>query len=371
MGISKMLMQLSMVVAIIVIEFCSNSESSSVESLNGGCLDRCGDVEIPFPFGTGESCYLEAKYWITCNGSSAFLTGSPIIVNNISLRDGELSVMQYLTRDCYNKQGVPDIIKPFNSIWLSDFTISGTKNKFIALGCDTYATVVAYRGNRRYETGCISSCDYFDESNLRESCSGVGCCQTSIPSGLKNFTVWLSSYYNHSFVWKFNPCSYAFVVDESKFKFSSFHELRTVETLPLVLDWSIGDAPCEVAETLENYTCKGKSECVKSNSGSGYLCKCLEGYEGNPYLLDGCQDVDECKSMTNPCSNGECQNLPGSWTCTCPKGYILNTTGTGCDKDVGSDLQSNNKRALFLYIGLGMYITDLVLDFCYRINPNS
>ncbi|XP_062095200.1 wall-associated receptor kinase 2-like [Humulus lupulus] len=270
-----------------------------------------------------------------------------------------MGIMQFVARDCYSEKGVPELINPSNSLWLSDFTISATKNKFIALGCDTYATIVAYRGNRKYTTGCISSCDQIDENQLRKSCTGVvGCCETPITSGLKNFTVWLSSFYNHSYVWDFNPCSYAFVVDESKFNFSSFQELRTTERLPLVLDWSIGVAPCREAEKLENYTCKGNSKCVNSNNGIGYLCQCLEGYHGNPYLPDGCQDIDECKSMINPCNNGECRNVRGSWICECPKGFLLNATRTGCDEDFE---QSHNKRTLILYAALGTTVGLLVL----------
>ncbi|XP_030480968.1 putative wall-associated receptor kinase-like 16 [Cannabis sativa] len=348
-------MKIIIIIIIIIAFLIPNSQTTNTSS----CLDRCGDVEIPFPFGSGENCYLEPKYLITCTNSTAYLTDSTIIVENISLKDGEMSVMQFVTKDCYSKKGTPQAINPYNSIWLSDFTISATKNKFVALGCDTYGTIVAYRGNRKYTTGCISSCDKIDEDQLRKSCSGVvGCCETPITSGLKNFTVWLSSFYNHTYVWDFNPCSYAFVVDESKFKFSSFEALRNTEKQPLVLDWSIGLVSCDEAVKLTNYSCKANSKCVNSNNGIGYLCQCLNGYHGNPYHPQGCQDIDECKSITSLCNNGECRNLPGTWKCECPKGFLLNATGTGCDKDFK---QSHNKRALILYAALGTTIGLLAL----------
>ncbi|PPS14517.1 hypothetical protein GOBAR_AA06074 [Gossypium barbadense] len=78
----------------------------------------------------------------------------------------------------------------------------------------------------------MAYCEKTYALHLNGSCSGVGCCQVSIPSGLENLNMSVLSYYNHTRVWDCNPCSYAFVVDESKFNFSdkSSGELATVET---------------------------------------------------------------------------------------------------------------------------------------------
>ncbi|KAB1207008.1 Wall-associated receptor kinase 2 [Morella rubra] len=35
--------------------------------------------------------------------------------------------------------------------------------------------------------------------------------------------------------------------------------------------------------------CERNSECLDVETGSGYFCKCKQGYQGNPYLPDGCQ----------------------------------------------------------------------------------
>ncbi|XP_039818402.1 wall-associated receptor kinase 3-like [Panicum virgatum] len=63
----------------------------------------------------------------------------------------------------------------------------------------------------------------------------------------------------------------------------------------------------------------------------GYTCQCWDGYQGNPYLPNGCQDVDECK-LPNKCY-GHCTNIPGGYICRCPRGThglsIVSALGSG------------------------------------------
>uniref|UniRef100_A0A453D7C9 Protein kinase domain-containing protein n=1 Tax=Aegilops tauschii subsp. strangulata TaxID=200361 RepID=A0A453D7C9_AEGTS len=49
-------------------------------------------------------------------------------------------------------------------------------------------------------------------------------------------------------------------------------------------------------------------------------CNCSDGYEGNPYILHGCQDIDECQSPgVYPCPQGTCINMPGTYRCSSTK----------------------------------------------------
>lgn len=41
-------------------------------------------------------------------------------------------------------------------------------------------------------------------------------------------------------------------------------------------------------------------------------------------------DIDECEEMASMCAF-RCQNLPGTFKCTCPYGYSLATDGRHCE----------------------------------------
>ncbi|XP_010534471.1 PREDICTED: wall-associated receptor kinase 2-like [Tarenaya hassleriana] len=318
-----------------------------------GCVETCGNVTIPYPFGTSEGCYYDEQFLITCNHTYdpplAFLTHSDINVTNIRL-DGKLHIMQFIARNCYNQSG-SYIYGNIPSLTLAKFIISDTENKFVAVGCDTEASIRGFQkdSDKGYTTGCLSICD--DISYVANgSCSGIGCCQTSIAKGVSFFNISLSSYRNHVDVWDFNPCSFAFVVEEKSFNFTSndLRDLDLIEVIPAVLDWSIGNVPCkEAQENKTSYACRRNSKCTDASNGSGYQCICRDGYEGNPYHPDGCHDIKECENKNlNNCTH-VCNELEGGYSCACPKGYHGDGVkgGLGCTRDQSITLQ--------LAIGLG------------------
>ncbi|CAK9183269.1 unnamed protein product, partial [Ilex paraguariensis] len=249
-----------------------------------GCADRCGNLRIPYPFGITKDCYLDEAFLVTCNHSFnppiAFLGTSNLNVTEISLQ-GQLQLWQFVGYDCYDRKGKERSYSGA-TFELAKFTIS-TENKFTVIGCDTLAYMDFYQGEEleKYSTtGCVSICDNLN-SVADGSCSGVGCCQTSIPKGVWSIDIQLSNYNNYTNVSGSNPCGYAFVAEQSEFKFTPTYlrKLQNTSMLPMVVDWAVGN---------ETYNTK----CYKPDNGyatSGYRCDCVEGYEGNPYLTNGCQ----------------------------------------------------------------------------------
>ena len=255
-----------------------------------GCPNKCGDVEIPYPFGLSKDCSLNEDFLITCDKKEA-KTGN-LIIKKISIEAHDLRVLQFVARDCYNQNG--DSVKGNKArLNAAMTTISNAKNKFIVVGCDTYASLNGVQNGEQYSMGCMSICKSL-RNVVNGSCSGVGCCEVAIPDGLKDMSMEVHSFHNHTDVSNFNPCGYAFVVEQGQFNFSSRY-LRNLknEKLPLVLKWAIGNETCgEAARKNKKIVCKGNSKCSNLiHSKLGYRCKCNSGYRGNPYLPHGCQGL--------------------------------------------------------------------------------
>ncbi|XVF39220.1 hypothetical protein PTKIN_Ptkin01aG0018100 [Pterospermum kingtungense] len=254
------------------------------------CQSQCGDVTIPYPFGIGGDCNLNSNFSITCNDT--FHPPKPFYGNievlNISL-DGQLRILMFGIYDCYDQSG-PSSSRIWASLQLAKFPINNTINKFTAIGCDTIATVEGLDG-RNYATGCLSICSNISDA-INGSCSGIACCETTIPPGARSYNITLTSTDNHSFVLSENPCSYAFLAEVGAYTFSNSDLRRdnfTDLNFPVTVDWTIGDINCsEAKKDTTNFTCMENSECVDLEIG-GYLCNCLEGFDGNPYLSNGCQ----------------------------------------------------------------------------------
>ncbi|CAJ0580818.1 unnamed protein product, partial [Mesorhabditis spiculigera] len=74
--------------------------------------------------------------------------------------------------------------------------------------------------------------------------------------------------------------------------------------------------------------CHPRAECVAGR------CDCLPGYEGDGQF--SCEDINEC-ARTTPCGDrAKCENIDGSYECTCDQGYRYD--GQKCvDKDECSE----------------------------------
>ncbi|KAG8378205.1 hypothetical protein BUALT_Bualt08G0113600 [Buddleja alternifolia] len=331
------------------------TETNSAPITMAACRTSCGNLTIPFPFGTSSDCNLDDSFLVTCNHSydppKPFLNLGSIEVLGISL-NGQMKVASSVASDCYDESG-SQINGTISELTSSKFPISSTQNKFTAVGCDTYALIEGSEESKQMSAGCISWCDSI-ASVVNGTCSGIGCCQTSIPKGIKDFLVDIRSFRNHTRVKSFNPCGYAFVVENEAFAFTSsdLKDLMNRKTVPTVLDWSVGNMTCQEARrNLSTYACRAiHSECSDSSNGIGYNCNCLTGFQGNPYIVHGCEDIDECYTL-EPCQRN-CKNLQGSYLCSCPKGF----EGDGKKDGTGCHSKSKTNGSTLFYITSGFMI---------------
>ncbi|XVF19751.1 hypothetical protein REPUB_Repub11eG0137800 [Reevesia pubescens] len=323
------------------------------------CQSHCGNISIPYPFGTSKSCSITENFFIRCNTTfnppKAFLDTDNVEVLDISV-DGQLRIQNWVSYDCYGPKGSLWYFE--NWITFAKFTLSRTRNKLTAVGCDTYVFIEGFsESGQRYSTGCVSFCNKTaDVTN--GTCSGTGCCLQDIPEGAKSYEIEFDSYTGHVDILSFNPCSYAFVVEDGAYSFSIpdlYGYNMRYKQFPLILDWTIGNQTCkEARKDRENYACKENSACVDQENGSGYLCKCLDGFKGNPYLSNGCQDINECETLK--LCNSTCHNLVGSYNCSCPEGFEGDgwKNGTGCSLMVSSGGQSFPIVHVVLGVGISL-----------------
>ncbi|CAA2934431.1 wall-associated receptor kinase 5-like [Olea europaea subsp. europaea] len=244
-----------MIVCIISVLFQSH-KTAAVSLALDGCQEKCGEVEIPYPFGIKKGCYLDRQFQIICDdaSNSAFLGDSKTKIDHISIPDHHVRVSNFpvLNMTFINGSSGESLraqsTKEFN---FRRFSLSHTKNMFVVVGCDLYAYVV-HNATKEFLTGCGSLCNSTDIVRERQCWAGGPLKDEAQGSGL---------------------------------------------------------------------TCLGPGPGL----GGGYRCICNQGYQGNPYLPKGCEDIDEClKPNHNGChEKGRCINTPGSYYCRRSRGHIL------------------------------------------------
>ncbi|CAM0948810.1 unnamed protein product [Alopecurus aequalis] len=349
-----------LVMIIITFQLAALSATSSELSLSWpGCPDKCGDVPIPYPFGVGNDCAavsMNSFFTVTCN--STFQPPRPMIgdpsasyeIIDISLERAEMRVYGPVSYNCFTSNTtVTDNYTGGFDLVDTPFIPSTIRNRFMVIGCSTMGLI---GGNTHsdadlYVAGCYSYCQGINSTSNGAPCTGKGCCETTIAPNLTDFAALLII--NQSSVWTFNPCFYAMLAEVGWYSFRQqdlvgrlgFINERAKRGVPVVADWAIrnGSCPKDGATAPLGYACaSSNSYCVDAINGPGYMCNCSKGYEGNPYLPQGCQDIDECKLHEQnpkykelyPCKNGVCRNIPGGYVCKCRIGKRSDGKNSGC-----------------------------------------
>jgi len=292
-----------------------------------GCESRCGDVDIPYPFGIvggDRRCYIHSGFQVNCTSGRPFM--GPFEVTKFSVPDAKAWMKMGISWRCYDHGA--RLTKETN-MWYqftgTPFRFSYEDNGIFVMGCNT----LAYMRSQPYVIGCESTCFGEDDTARNGSCSAdAGCCELNVPTDLGYFEAFFNENYTSP-----SGCGYIVVTEKKAFRYSTAYRYSTSfwdeydGEVPVVMDWSIRPPnTCEEAKlNLSSYACvSDKSDCVNATNGQGYRCKCLDGYQGNPYVSDGCTDIDEClqnsKNSTCTAIGSTCQNTLGSYTCLCPPG---------------------------------------------------
>ncbi|KAJ9560555.1 hypothetical protein OSB04_005715 [Centaurea solstitialis] len=275
---------------------------NAIQYKRNDCPNKCGNVDIHYPFGTIEGCYLDKSYHIECNSTTQtpylktdyyvreieLMIDTQVEVLEIDLDHGQLRVALPIAYTCYSKKGdITSISATF--VNTSKFPLSSTLNSLTGIGCDFDGRVLLL------EPLVIMSCQ--SGSDVKNgSCLGHGCCQASIPGGMTSAAIVATATENHTPIWNYSKsgylgkCGYAFIVENGKYYFNTA-DLSKNMSFPVVLDLSVGDKKCQEAQKDNgSYLCKENSVCKKGKGRlTGYRCKCSNGYTGNPYIENGCE----------------------------------------------------------------------------------
>lgn len=318
--------------------------TSSFVVVSSYCQPKCGNIEIPYPFGMkneNKDCYLNDDYKIDClknstGGEYPILSKFNMTVVNIFVPKDEYGLstsaifgsvrvrIPITSRGCSNDG--KETGSPLN-LTGSPFFVENN-NYLVAVGCKSKVSLTNIEPS---EVICQLNCTaktefhsnnipFFDKTGCsnntlsrsgssqvctkdKTSCNGNGCCRTSITAQPQQVIGVRIDRTDENSMTK-EECKVAFLTDDS------YNLLNGTKPEPLFangystlrLGWVIqtknlsflDSLSCKTQKEYQHYEIdiKRKISCVCDNitiSENSYAtCGCSSGYTGNAYILNGC-----------------------------------------------------------------------------------
>ncbi|CAL5030248.1 unnamed protein product [Urochloa decumbens] len=332
-------------------------------------LDTTTCHNVPYPFGFRGASLPGFEVRCGPNNEAMLPIGDQAYrIDSVSAPGGYVVIFAGpVEQVCYDREGKPTAPATGTgptSLDGTPFTFSKS-NSLVNIGCNSMLSVAFSKrpgDPSRPAAVCATWCPGVSDATVSGSCLGEACCKIGIPEdyGVEAFTLSFDRTPGEdATAEEYGTCSTAFFLHKDEQVFTLNGSEEEAKLLPLkealsppagerrmILDWAIGSATCDQAQSYSFAPlCNVNSTCVDAPRGSGYLCICPQGYDGNPYT-DGCdRDIDECRDYhTNNCTYPNyCNNTQGGYTCSCPANDIGDgyKTGTGCNSTSGTSLCSH------------------------------
>lgn len=269
-----------------------------------GCQRKCGNVTIPYPFGIGIACSMDYNYVVLCDIEKNVSVPRVLGRQVLDISESQITVTAGRAAASCNIAETGSDSGQDEDTWFNlnltsqPYAVSSTSNVFVVTGCHHYGLIEAQTTTLREVASCVALCTR-EEDLHNKMCSGIGCCEAPIPKGLQLWNTSLENiYYNTSI--SSGKCSYAYIIEKSSFAFPGLQNQDNedsghMKSVPVVLDWFIPNEMCKDAQknstTKSTNACQQNTACIDLDQVLGvigYSCKCLSGYQGNPYLSPGC-----------------------------------------------------------------------------------
>jgi hypothetical protein len=265
--------------------------------LESNCTRRCGSISIPYPFGVEPGCYHAAWFNLTCRPPKLFLGDGTVEILEISVSNSTVRINS--SRLLYTVESTAGV-STVNGTWGrglpegGPFFLSESRSSVAMLGCGTQVDV---RGGDQNSliASCTASCPL--DANQRmivetgRSCAGVSCCHANIVLGYDFYNIQIHKLNGSSYAL---PASAVYLVEQG---FSYTEDMSGIyghhpEALPAMLDWVISNRTCPSVWNETAPECRSThSVCLDGPynvADRGYRCRCADGYQGNPYIPNGC-----------------------------------------------------------------------------------